>query len=606
MGTTSAVTFTGEKHKPTAQPSMFTVHGVGVVDGVAIGREVVMGTVALEVPHYYISSKAIESEVTRLEQAIKKVQSDLQQQIDSLPQDAPRELEPLLTVHRLLLSDPLLVDKACNLIRQQNYNAEWALTTQGQQLTQQFSAIDDTYLREREADVRQVVERVLMILTGNGEDLVHEWPKILSEEELIVVARDISPGDMLRLRQSKFAAFVTDLGGATSHTAIIARSMGIPAIVGVGDFHRAVQDGDVIIVDGHAGVVIVNPAKHVLEEYRQKKQYYIDKKAQLQALRDASAQTLDGVLITLETNIELPFEAKTSYEAGADGIGLFRSEFLFLGRSDLPTEQEQYQAYAEAIKAMQGKPVTIRTLDIGADKNLDTEQAVATNPALGLRAIRYCLAHPEIFQVQLRALWRAAQHGPLRILIPMVSSMAEVDATKYALEQARQSLIQEGVSITQGVQLGAMVEVPAIAIALEPFAQALDFLSIGTNDLIQYILAVDRIDKDVAHLYDPLHPAVIRVLDQVITIAERHNTPVSICGEIAGQEQFTPVLLGLGLTSFSVSVNQLLPIKNKVINSHSNDLRRRVATAINRAQPVNLDLLSEGQPYKSKRNNKLI
>ena len=606
MGTTSAVTFTGEKHKPTAQPSMFTVHGVGVVDGVAIGRVVVMGTVALEVPHYYISSKAIESEVTRLEQAIKKVQSDLQQQIDSLPQDAPRELEPLLTVHRLLLSDPLLVDKACNLIRQQNYNAEWALTTQGQQLTQQFSAIDDTYLREREADVRQVVERVLMILTGNGEDLVHEWPKILSEEELIVVARDISPGDMLRLRQSKFAAFVTDLGGATSHTAIIARSMGIPAIVGVGDFHRAVQDGDVIIVDGHAGVVIVNPAKHVLEEYRQKKQYYIDKKAQLQALRDASAQTLDGVLITLETNIELPFEAKTSYEAGADGIGLFRSEFLFLGRSDLPTEQEQYQAYAEAIKAMQGKPVTIRTLDIGADKNLDTEQAVATNPALGLRAIRYCLAHPEIFQVQLRALWRAAQHGPLRILIPMVSSMAEVDATKYALEQARQSLIQEGVSITQGVQLGAMVEVPAIAIALEPFAQALDFLSIGTNDLIQYILAVDRIDKDVAHLYDPLHPAVIRVLDQVITIAERHNTPVSICGEIAGQEQFTPVLLGLGLTSFSVSVNQLLPIKNKVINSHSNDLRRRVATAINRAQPVNLDLLSEGQPYKSKRNNKLI
>src|SRR5690625_4006942 len=255
---------------------------------------------------------------------------------------------------------------------------------------------------------------------------------------------------------------------------------------------------------------------------------------------------------------------------------------------------------------MQGKSVLIRTLYLGADKSLDIDQAVATNPALGLRAIRYCLAHPEIFQVQLRALWRAAQHGPLRILIPMVSSMAEVDATKYALEQARQSLIQEGVSITQGVQLGAMVEVPAIAIALEPFAQALDFLSIGTNDLIQYILAVDRIDKDVAHLYDPLHPAVIRVLDQVITIAERHNTPVSICGEIAGQEQFTPVLLGLGLTSFSVSVNQLLPIKNKVINSHSNDLRRRVATAINRAQPVNLDLLSEGQPYKSKRNNKLI
>lgn len=579
--------------------TMFTAHGVGVVKGIAIGRAVVMGTAALEVPHYYITHEAVAQELERLAHAIARVQQELDSQIEALPADAPRELQPLLTVHRLLLDDPLLVERANQLISERKYNAEWALTTQAQQLVAQFEAIDDPYLRERKADVRQVVERVLMILTGNGVDSAQQWEQHFTDEDLIVVARDIAPGDMLRLRESRFAAFVTDLGGVTSHTAIIARSMGIPAVVGLGDFRRAVQDGDLIIVDGQAGVVMVNPAAQVLAEFQTMKQHHEQQMQALEALRDAPAQTLDGIEITLETNIELPSEAQRSYEAGADGIGLFRSEFLFLGRTQLPSEDEQYRAYAQAVQAMQGKPVTIRTLDIGADKNLDTDQAVATNPALGLRAIRYCLAHPEIFHTQLRALWRAAQHGPVRILIPMVSHIGEIEATRAALQRAKGSLQAEGVSITRGVELGAMIEVPAAAIALEPFAQAVDFLSIGTNDLIQYVLAVDRIDKDVAHLYDPLHPAVIRLLAQIINIADRYDTPVSICGEIAGHERLTPVLLGLGLTRFSVSVNQLLPIKRKVINSHSNDLRRRVAAAINRAEPVDLQLLAQGQPYKT-------
>src|SRR5690625_2018270 len=423
----------------TAQSTaMFTVHGVGVVDGVAIGRAVVMGTTALEVPHYYITTAEIESEIARLKRAVATVQDDLDRQKEQLPADAPRELEPLLTVHRLLLDDPMLVDDALPLIEQRRYNAEWAITTQGQQLIEQFNAIADPYLRERQADVRQVIERVLMVLTGNGAELSQDWSTVSADQDLIVVARDIAPGDMLRLRQAQFAAFVTDLGGVTSHTAIIARSMGIPAIVGAGNFRRAVHDGDLIIVDGQSGVVMVNPAAHVLAEYEQKKQQYAAHKKHLESLRDAPAETLDGIKITLETNIELPHEAELAYAAGADGVGLFRSEFLFLGRNDLPSEQEQYQAYAQAVDAMQGKPVTIRTLDIGADKSLDTEQAVATNPALGLRAIRYCLAHPDLFHTQLRALWRAAQPGPLRVLIPMVSNMAEVRATQSALERAKQ------------------------------------------------------------------------------------------------------------------------------------------------------------------------
>lgn len=598
--------FTVSLDGSTCEPScsntdaMFTAHGVGVVKGIAIGRAVVMGTAALEVPHYYLSVHAIEREVERLAQAIAQVQHELDIQIQNLPADAPRELEPLLTVHRLLLDDPLLVEQVNQLIQQRHYNAEWALTTQAQQLATQFKSINDPYLREREADVRQVVERVLMVLTGSGAETTKQWEQQFSDEELIVVARDIAPGDMLRLRESKFAAFVTDLGGVTSHTAIVARSMGIPAIVGLGNFRRAIQDGDLIIVDGQTGVVMVNPAAHVLAEFQEKKRQHEEQTQELETLRDAAAQTLDGIQITLETNIELPLEAERAYAAGADGVGLFRSEFLFLGRANLPTEDEQYEAYAAAIEAMHGKPVTIRTLDIGADKHLDTDQAVATNPALGLRAIRYCLAHPEIFHTQLRALWRAAQHGPLRILIPMVSHISEIEATKTALQRAKESLISEGVTLERGVELGAMIEVPAAAIALEPFAQAVDFLSIGTNDLIQYVLAVDRIDKDVAHLYDPLHPAVIRLLAQIINVADRYDTPVSICGEIAGHERLTPVLLGLGLTRFSVSVNQLLPIKHKVINSHSNDLRRRVAAAINRAEPVDLQLLGEGQPYLNK------
>src|SRR5690606_17876271 len=385
--------------------------------------------------------------------------------------DAPREVGPLLEVHRLLLDDPLLTEQACEQIRERAYNAEWALTSQGQILVEQFSAMEDEYLRERSADIRQVIERVLRVLSGTTSLLSNPEAVAESDDPLIVVARDISPADMLRLRGSRFAAFLTDLGGPTSHTAIVARSMNVPAVVGLGHVRSLVRDGDMLVADGSSGVVLVNPSPQVLEEYRERQRRYLSERQELAALRDTPAITLDGVSVKLEANIELPEEAQMALDAGAEGIGLFRSEFLFMGRTDLPTEDEQFLAYSSVVKTMAGRPVTIRTLDIGADKNLDGEATVATNPALGLRAIRYCLAKPELFSTQLRALLRATVFGHVRILIPMISHMHEVRAAYQAIEAACRELDARGEAYTRNFSVGAMVEIPAMAIAIEPFVE---------------------------------------------------------------------------------------------------------------------------------------
>lgn len=572
--------------------AMCTVAGQGVVNGYAIGKAAVMGAAALEVPHYYIDATAVESERQRLFRAMDKARDDLQFVAEHLPADAPREIAPLLEVHRLLLDDPMLRDQSAELISSRLYNAEWALTTQGQELVAQFEQIEDAYLRERSADIRQVIERVVLVLNGQAaapQSLAADGNA--SEGGLIVVARDISPADMLRLRKGRFAAFLTDLGGPTSHTAIVARSMNIPAVVGLGHLRRMVRDGDMLIVDGFKGVVIINPSEQVLQQYRQLQAQHLQQREQLSQLRDTPAVTVDGMRIRLEANIELPLEAEVAYEVGADGIGLFRSEFLFMGRPDLPSEQEQFEAYAAVVQAMQGRPVTIRTLDLGADKTLDGEQTVATNPALGLRAIRYCLANPDLFQTQLRALLRASQYGLVRILIPMISTMEEVYAVRAALDQAERSLIADGVEHARHIELGAMVEVPAIAIAIEPFAQNLDFLSIGSNDLIQYVMAVDRTDAEVADLYDPMHPAVLRLIAHTINRAENYGKPVSICGEMAGDVRLTRMLLGLGLRCFSMPATQIPAIKQEILGAHTEALRLKVATALNRAERINLQKL---------------
>ena len=570
--------------------AMFTAQGQAVVKGYAIAKAVVMSAAALEVPHYRIGAEDVDSECQRLLSAMAGTRDELKAMVDHLPADAPRELAPILTVHSLLLDDPMLTQQTCAIIAERQYNAEWALTTQGQMLVEQFSQMEDAYLRERGADVRQVIERVLRVLAGKPALL--PGFSATQDEALIVVARDISPADMLRLRGGQFAAFLTDLGGPTSHTAIVARSMNVPAVVGLGGFRSLIRDGDWLIVDGFTGAVMVNPSTAVLAEYRQRQEAYLLERAELEALHDAPAVTLDGIPIRLEANIELPEEAEQALKAGADGIGLFRSEFLFMGRSDLPSEQEQYEAYARVVKAMQGRVVTIRTLDIGADKTLDGDATVATNPALGLRAIRYCLDRPEMFATQLRALLRACVHGQIRILIPMISSMNEVYATRQAIESAARELEKSGTPFSRDFLLGAMVEVPAIAIAIDPFVEELDFLSIGTNDLIQYVLAVDRGDAEVADLYDPMHPAVLRLIAHTINAADRAGKPVAVCGEMAGDSSVTRMLLGLGLKEFSMHPQQLLDVKKEVRLSHSNALRVKVASALNRAERIDLATLA--------------
>ena len=564
---------------------MLCLYGQGVARGYAIGRVVVLGATALEVSHYRIGAEQVLLEKKRLADALATTQYEINEMAEGLPSDAPRELAALLNVHGMLLSDPLLADQALALIEDKHYNAEWALTTQGQILGEQFAAIEDEYLRERGSDVRQVIERVLQVLSGSkrGLELDHSQD---TEDHLIVVAHDISPADMIRLRGARFAGFATDLGGATSHTAIVARSLGVPAVVALGHIRSLVSDGDMVVVDGAHGTVLVNPSRQALEQYRRLQQIHQDERAELSLLKDVVAETLDGIQISLEANIELPDEAELALANGATGIGLFRSEFLFIGRSELPTEEEQYQAYLSVVTTMQHRPVTIRTLDIGADKSLDGEATVATNPALGLRAIRYCLAHPDLFATQLRAILRASAHGTVRILIPMVAHMHEVLATRAAIASAKRELDERSQAYDTNILVGAMVEVPATAIAIEPFADALDFLSIGTNDLIQYTLAIDRADNEVAALYDPLHPAVLRLIANTINAGVRVGKSVSVCGEMAGDPHLTRLLLGLGLTHFSMHAQQLLDVKREIRQAHSNALRLKVANSLNRALEI--------------------
>lgn len=576
---------------PSGGHAMVCAQGQGVVKGYAIGRAAVMGAAALEVAHYRISPEDTQGECDRLKSALQTARNELDAIAVTLPDDAPRELAPLLTVHSMLLGDPMLLQQTCELIIERHYNAEWALTSQGQFLTEQFALMEDEYLRERGGDIRQVIERVLRVMAGSPP-LLPVFDCAETDDPLIVVARDISPADMLRLRGGRFAAFLTDLGGPTSHTAIVARSMNVPAVVGLGHFRGLVRDGDVLIADGFTGAVLVNPSEQILNEYRQRQAEYARQRVELARLRDAPAMTLDGITIKLEANIELPEEAEAAVQAGADGIGLFRSEFLFMGRRNLPSEQEQYEAYVSVVKTMQGRPVTIRTLDIGADKSLDGDTTVATNPALGLRAIRYCLANPDIFATQLRALLRASVFGHVRILIPMISHMHEVHATRAAIESACRDLDERGTPYARNYSLGAMVEIPAIAIAIEPFVETLDFLSIGTNDLIQYTLAIDRGDSDVADLYDPMHPAVLRLIAHTINAGERAGKPVSVCGEMAGDSRVTRMLLGLGLTQFSMHPQQMLDVKKEIRQAHSNALRTKVAMALNRAERIDLASLA--------------
>ncbi len=567
----------------------FSIHGIAVARGIAIGRAVVMASGRADVAHYFIQPQQVESEIDRVRAGRNAVVEEihrLQQTIAGMgPKEAPHELAALLDVHLMLLQDEELISGVKHWITERLYNAEWALTTQLEQLSRQFDDMEDDYLRERKADLEQVAERILRHMKGVASPVAQPpSPRRQTQQDLlldgsvdvplVLVAHDLSPADMLQFKQSVFAGFVTDVGGKTSHTAIIARSMDIPAVVGARSASQIVRQDDWVVIDGDAGVIIVDPSPIILAEYGFKQRQAELERGRLNRLRHTPAVTLDGQKVQLLANIELPEDAAAAVTAGAVGVGLFRSEFLFMGRSGkLPDEEEQYQAYRRAIEGMQGLPVTIRTIDVGADKPLDERQRdhAHLNPALGLRAIRWSLAEPEMFRTQLRAILRAAAHGRVNLLVPMLAHASEIRQTLSLIDFARAELDNRGVAYGE-VSLGAMIEIPAAALSARTFLKYFDFLSIGTNDLIQYTLAIDRSDESVAHLYDPCHPAVLRLVAETITACRELGKDVSVCGEMAGDVQFTRLLLGLGLRTFSMHPAQVLAVKQEVLRADTSRL----------------------------------
>jgi len=569
----------------------FAIHGLNVSRGVAIGRAVLVASSRVDVAHYFINAADVASEIDRVRRGRNAVIEEIHRLQESItqmgPKEAPHELGALLDVHLMLLQDDDLVGGVKHWITERLYNAEWALTTQFEIIARQFDEMEDEYLRERKADLEQIVERVLRAMKGTDSPLVAHHQRVTrkpSQQDLllddtvdvplILIAHDLSPADMLQFKQSVFAGFITDVGGKTSHTAIVARSMDIPAVVGARLASQLVRQDDWVIIDGDAGVVIVDPSSIILAEYGFKQRQRELERGRLQRLLHTPSVTMDGEKVELLANIEMPEDAPVALKAGAVGVGLFRSEFLFMGRQGrLPGEEEQYQAYKRAVEGMQGLPVTIRTVDVGADKPLDDSlrDDAHLNPALGLRAIRWSLADPAMFLTQLRAILRAAAHGKVHLLVPMLAHAREIRQTLAHLDHARAMLDNRGVAYGP-VKLGAMIEIPAAALSLRLFLKYFDFLSIGTNDLIQYTLAIDRADESVAHLYDPLHPAVLRLVADTIAECRAQGKDVSVCGEMAGDVTLTRLLLGLGLRSFSMHPAQILAVKQEILRADTSKL----------------------------------
>ena len=567
----------------------FQVFGIAVSRGVAIGRAMLVASSRVDVAHYFIDASCVESEIERLRSARNAVAAELGTLQRAMPADAPPELSALLDVHLMLLHDDTLSSATRQWISERHYNAEWALSAQLEVLARQFDEMEDEYLRERKADIEQVVERLLRALARAPSPVVAPADGARDfggEDPLVLVANDIAPADMLQFKRSVFIGFITDVGGKNSHTAIVARSLDIPAVVGAREASRLIKQDDWVVIDGDAGIVVVNPSPIVLEEYRFRQRQIGLERESLSRLRRTPAVTIDGERVELLANIEQPTDAAAALEAGAVGVGLFRSEFMFMNRfGDLPGEDEQFEAYRAVVVAMQGMPVTIRTVDVGADKPLDRmsiselRHEHALNPAMGLRAIRWSLSEPAMFRQQLRAILRASAFGKVRLLVPMLTHPNEIRLTFEALARAKQQLV-EAKRPFEDIEVGAMIEVPAAALILPAFLRHFDFVSLGTNDLIQYTLAIDRADETVAHLYDPWHPAVLQLIAQTIAQARQAGRDVCVCGEMAGDTDFTELLLAMGLRSFSMHPSRIAAVKQRVLRADTRRLGDLLATAL--------------------------
>ena len=568
------------------------LHGVAAGKGIAIGRAHLVVRGHEEVPQYDLAENEIAAETARFEAAIKTTRRQLEQIRSTIPENAPTELGAFISLHLMLLTDVTLSREPLDIIEEQHINAEWALKIQTDRLSQQFDAINDEYLRTRKQDMLQVVERIHNNLTGSGNELNLDANLL---DDTILIAHDLSPADTVHLKEQRVTAFVTDAGGPTSHTAILGRSLDIPSVIGLRNARRLISEHEWVIVDGINGVLIINPDDIVLAEYRRKLRAYKSKQRELNKLKNTAATTEDGTQIELYANIENAEDIKALHKFGADGVGLFRSEYLYLNRDTLPDEEEQYGVYADIVKKMKGKPLTIRTVDLGVDKNprwfgQNGTPNGSLNPALGLTGIRLCLAEPVMFRTQMRAILRAAAHGPAKMMWPMITSVSELKQCLTHLETARRQLIEREETFGE-VSTGCMIEIPSAALTVSSLLKLVDFISIGTNDLIQYTLSVDRGDDAVSYLYQPAHPAVLRLLAHIIRTANRMNKTVSLCGEMAGDTTFTRLLLGMGLRSFSMNTNNLLAVKDIVIHSHIDRLEQEILRILRNEDPDKADKL---------------
>ncbi len=571
---------------------MLALHGKGVSSGIAIGRAYVLKRERLKIPEYVIPAAFVEDEVQRFLEAVETTRQELSDIRDHIPPDAPVEAASFLDTHLLILNDTMVSDAPIKDIRDNQWNAEFALKTQSDRLIAVFEGMEDPYLRNKKIDVAQVVERVLRnLLNPDG----HEAELIPDElDGCVVVANDLAPADTVTLKNKGIVAFVTNLGGPISHTAILSRSLGIPAIVAVHGATRYIDNNDVLIVDGKRGILFVAPDAIVISEYERRARKIERLQRELKALRTSKALSRDGVTVQLLANIELPEDMAGVHQALASGIGLYRTEFLFMNRKTPPDEEEQFAAYVKVIRELPGQPVTIRTLDLGADKHADIDlPTTAVNPALGLRAVRLCLQEVGLFKVQLRAILRASAFGTVRLMIPMLSNIDEIARVVELVREVQEELLRTGVDFDTDIPIGGMIEVPAAAVSADLFAAHLDFLSIGTNDLIQYTLAIDRVDDTVNYLYDPLHPSVLRLIAMTIDAADKQGIPVAMCGEMAGDTRYTRLLLGLGLREFSMHPSALLEIKKIVRESTIADLKQQSAQVMAARDPRAVQMLVE-------------
>ena len=563
-----------------------TLHGISASNGIAIGKLHVLRRGMLDVPERHLSGAQVRGEIARFKAALRAASRELKAIKTRIPSDTKAEIAAFIDTHLLMLDDAALTNGTLQAIRELRCNAEHALKLQRDEIVSVFDAMDDAYLRTRRDDVDHVVNRVQRILSGGRTPVFVGRP----DDPQVVFADDLAPADTVLMQDQGVAAFLTEYGGPLSHTAILARSLGVPAVVGLHGARAHLRDDELVIVDGRQGVVVVGPDPATLRHYRSRQKEIMRARAARTALRKTPAVTADGEPVTLQANVEFHSELALANRDGAAGVGLYRTEYLFLNRPAPPTEAEQHEAYAGIVRAAKGGPVTIRTLDLGADKQVDGVRPgapVSQNPALGLRAVRLCLREPALFKPQLRAILRASADGPVRMLIPMISSTGEFEQVLEVVRSCKRELGGEGIPFDPATPLGGMIEVPAAAVCADLFARQMDFLSIGTNDLIQYTIAVDRVDDEVSYLYDPLHPAVLRLISTIIKAGQRAGIPVALCGEMAGDARYTRLLLGMGLKEFSVHPNALLEIKQAIVETHaakSRALAKRVLGTAKRAR----------------------